>query len=385
MESTIKLYDRDPYGVEFEATVLQCQKTEAGCRLILDQTLFFPEEGGQSPDQGTIDGVEVLDVQLEDDVIVHLLPEELPAGKNVKGKIDWQHRFSNMQQHTGEHIFSGIVHSRFGLDNVGFHLSDSIVTMDYNGVLTEEQIRQTEWEANQVIARNLPVEVTYPTREEAQNMDFRSKKEIRGQIRIVTVPGVDVCACCAPHVRRTGEIGMLKVMHVQNYKGGVRLSILCGFRALEAFRKKDRTVSDMMHVLSSGEDTLTEYIRRLQDQVKQLKEQLSAAGRRLLEQKKEQIPAEQRHVLLFENGLEEPLMRETVNELTKLHSGFSGVLSMQEDGSYRFVIGSPELDCRKLAELLRKELGARGGGSPQMIQGSLQASEEDIEKLVSGF
>ena len=232
---TEKLYDQDAYAVEFDAKVLSCEayhdKDESGYHVVLDRTLFFPEEGGQSPDKGTINGIEVTDVQIKKDVVTHSLKEPLAVDENVHGKIDWTHRFNNMQQHSGEHIFSGIVHSRFGYDNVGFHLSDNIVTMDFNGVLTADEVKEIETAVNDVIVKNLPVEITYPAKEELAALDYRSKIEIEGQVRIVTIPGVDVCACCAPHVKRTGEIGTLNVQSLSNYKGGVRISILSGFRA----------------------------------------------------------------------------------------------------------------------------------------------------------
>ena len=220
METTKKLYDLDAYGTEFEAKVLTCEevkkKDTTGYAVTLDQTLFFPEEGGQSPDQGTINGISVLDVQIKKDVIIHTLAAPVEVGSTVKGKIDWKHRFYNMQQHSGEHIFSGLVHSRFGYENVGFHLSDQTVTMDFNGVLSEADVAEVEYAVNEAIIKNIPIEVTFPTKEELETLDYRSKIEIEGQVRIVKIPGYDVCACCAPHVKRTGEIGMLKVLNVQS-------------------------------------------------------------------------------------------------------------------------------------------------------------------------
>ena len=196
---TEKLYDQDAYAVEFDAKVISCEayqeKKESGYHVILDRTLFFPEEGGQSPDKGTIDGIEVTDVQIKKDVITHSLKEPLAVGETVHGIIDWTHRFNNMQQHSGEHIFSGIVHSRFGYDNVGFHLSDNIVTMDFNGVLTTDEVREVETAVNEVIVKNLPVEITYPSKEELKTLDYRSKIEIEGQVRIVNVGEYDCCAC----------------------------------------------------------------------------------------------------------------------------------------------------------------------------------------------
>ena len=272
MEKTKCLYDKFPYETEFDANVLAVKalkEAQDRYEVILDQTLFFPEQGGQTPDQGWLSvghglrpatKCEVLDVQIRDGVIVHVIEQKLEPGDQVHGQIDWDYRFSNMQQHTGEHIFSGIVHSTFGYENVGFHLSDSVVTMDFDGVLSPEDVTAIETRVNQVIADDLVLEIAFPTPQMLESMEYRSKKELEGQVRIVTIPGVDVCACCAPHVRRTGEVGGLKVMHVQNYKGGVRISILCGFRALDAFRQKTKTVDEMMGLLSSSEEELRKAI-----------------------------------------------------------------------------------------------------------------------------
>ena len=374
---TEKLYDQDAYAVEFDAKVISCEayqeKKESGYHVILDRTLFFPEEGGQSPDKGTIDGIEVTDVQIKKDVITHSLKEPLAVGETVHGIIDWTHRFNNMQQHSGEHIFSGIVHSRFGYDNVGFHLSDNIVTMDFNGVLTADEVREVETAVNEVIVKNLPVEITYPSKEELKTLDYRSKIEIEGQVRIVTIPGVDVCACCAPHVKKTGEIGMLNVQSLSNYKGGVRISILSGFRALEEERKKSQVISSISGTLSANQELLPELVEKLKQSNQDLK----------YKQKMKEIPADQENVLLFETDLDTPVMRNAINGLVETHAGICGIFVEKEEGGYNFIIGSKTKDCREIATLLREKTGARGGGSAAMIQGSVSAEEKDLRELLA--
>lgn len=383
---TKKLYDLDAYQREFEAEVLSCEerKEKDGTvyEVILNQTLFFPEEGGQSPDKGTIEEVKVLDVQIKKDVIVHTLEHPLEAGAKVHGVIDWQHRFSNMQQHSGEHIFSGLVHSKFGFNNVGFHLSDNIVTMDFDGVMSAEDVADIEYRANEVIVENLPVEVTFPAKEELAVLDYRSKIEIEGQVRIVTIPGVDVCACCAPHVRHTGEIGMLKVMSLSNYKGGVRISILCGFRALLAFRQKAEIISAISGSLSANQELLPELVEKLKNSNQDLKYRLAGAKQKLMEGKLAEIPKEQEHVVLFETDIETQVMRNVVNELTAVHSGICGMFVGTEEEGYQFIIGSSTRDCREIAALLREKAGARGGGSAAMIQGSVKAEERELMELL---
>ena len=384
---TVRLYDQDAYATKFEAEVLACEEVEKKEKKVyqvwLDQTLFFPEEGGQSPDMGTIDGIKVLDVQIKDEVITHTLAAPLAVGTMVKGVVDWKHRFYNMQQHSGEHIFSGIVHNRFGYDNVGFHLSDSIVTMDFNGVITAEDIEEIETEVNQAIIENIPVEVSYPTKEELKVLEYRSKIEIEGQVRIVTIPGYDVCACCAPHVRRTGEIGMLKVMNVQSYKGGVRISILCGFRALEAFRQKADIITELMAQFSTNQEALVENVTKLKNTNQTMKNQLASAKQELMEYKVAAIPEDSENAILFESDLDTPVVRNVVNGLVEQFTGICAVFVGNDESGYQFIVGSKNKDCRAIVAALREKLSARGGGSDKMIQGSVAASQLQIEELLA--
>lgn len=384
---TVRLYDQDAYATKFEAEVLACEEVEKKEKKVyqvwLDQTLFFPEEGGQSPDMGTIDGIKVLDVQIKDEVITHTLAAPLAVGTMVKGVVDWKHRFYNMQQHSGEHIFSGVVHNRFGYDNVGFHLSDSIVTMDFNGVITAEDIEEIETEVNQAIIENIPVEVSYPTKEELKVLEYRSKIEIEGQVRIVTIPGYDVCACCAPHVRRTGEIGMLKVMNVQSYKGGVRISILCGFRALEAFRQKADIITELMAQFSTNQEALVENVTKLKNTNQTMKNQLASAKQELMEYKVAVIPEDSENAILFESDLDTPVVRNVVNGLVEQFTGICAVFVGNDESGYQFIVGSKNKDCRAIAAALREKLSARGGGSDKMIQGSVAASQLQIEELLA--
>ena len=387
LSKTIRLYDADAYQTEFEATVLACEEVEKKdgkvYQVWLDQTLFFPEEGGQSPDMGTIDGVEVLDVQIKNEVITHTLDAPLTVGTTVKGVVDWKHRFYNMQQHSGEHIFSGIVHKKFGYDNVGFHLSDSIVTMDFNGVISPKEITEIEEKVNQAIIENIPVEVSYPSKEELKELDYRSKIEIEGQVRIVTIPGYDVCACCAPHVRRTGEIGSLKVMNVQSYKGGVRVSILCGFRALDAFRQKADIITELMAEFSTSQDAILDNVKKLKGANQTMKNQLAAAKQELMEYKVSAIPEDSEHAILFEADLETPVVRGVVNGLVEKFAGISAVFVGNDENGYQFIVGSKNKDCRQIAATLREKLSARGGGSDKMIQGSVAATQLQIEELLA--
>lgn len=387
MMPTKKLYDMDAYAREFEAKVLSCEKItyekeseedQNVYKIILDQTLFFPEEGGQTPDKGILGNGTVLDVQIKSNEIQHIVTEALEVGSIVIGKIDWSHRFFNMQQHSGEHLFSGLAHRKYGLKNVGFHLSNQIVTMDFDKALSEEQLKEMEWEVNEAIVANVEIKTGYPSKEELKSLEYRSKIEIDGDIRIVEIVGYDICACCAPHVKRTGEIGIFKIQNVQNYKGGMRISFLCGFRALEEYRKKAEIISELSGNLTTNQDNLVDHVNKLKTQVQSLKTQLSNAKQTMMESKIAEIPADQKDVLLFEKDIDTPVMRNVVNKLMETHEGICGIFVGSDEEGYNFIIGSKSVDCRDVAKKMKEELNARGGGKAQMIQGSVDAKKKDI-------
>lgn len=389
--NTKKLYDYDAYAIEFEAEVLSCEEVvlrdktggeKQVYEVILDQTLFFPEEGGQTPDKGVLGNLEVMDVQITKDVIKHFVGQPLEIGSKVKGAIDWQHRFFNMQQHSGEHLFSGLAHRKYGLRNVGFHLSNQIVTMDFDKALSEEELKEMEWAINEAIIANVEIKTGYPSKEELATIEYRSKIEIDGPVRIVEIPGFDICACCAPHVHRTGEIGIFKIQSVQNYKGGMRISFLCGFRALEEYRKKSEIISELSGILTTNQDNVVDHVGKLKAQVQSLKTQLSNAKQTLMESRIAEIPAEQKDVLLFERDIDTPVMRAVVNKLVEKHEGICGVFVGTDEDGYNFIIGSKAVDCREIATKLRNELNARGGGKAPMIQGSVEADKNIIVSIL---
>lgn len=379
----VKLYDLDAYATEFDAVVVSCEAVTYNKQdvyaLILDKTLFFPEEGGQSSDKGTINGEEVIDVQIKKDIITHYIKTPIEGGTTVHGIIDWAHRFSNMQQHSGEHIFSGTVHREYGFNNVGFHLSDNGVTMDFDGVLSAQQIADVEYKVNEAIAKNIEIDVRYPSKEELAVLEYRSKIEIDGAVRIVTIPGYDVCACCAPHVKRTGEIGMLKVMSVQNYKGGIRINMLCGFRALQAYREKIEVVSALTNLLSTSQETIVERVSQMKDTVHELKQSLNEVKQNMMYAKIYDISEEENDVILFEEDLDTPICRNVVNELVDLHPGINAVFVGNDTDGYRFILGSNIQDCKAVAVNLRDAFGAKCGGSESMIQGSVATTKEKLE------
>ena len=380
-----KLFYEDITITDFTATVISCEPIpdQKLYRILLDATAFFPEEGGQTADKGTLNEQIVKDVQIENDLIYHYVDKPFAPGDTVTGHVDWEQRFDFMQQHSGEHIVSGLVHERFGYNNVGFHLSVNEVTLDFNGPLTPEDIREVELLANQAIYRNLPIEISYPTKEELTILAYRSKIEIDGQVRIVTIPGVDVCACCAPHVATTGAIGIIKITNCQSHRGGVRLNILCGQRALMDYNKKQDSVTAVSVALSAKPDFIADAVLKLKEDMLKQKERINALQAQYLEVCISTLPSpsESENALLFVDPMDTIALRNTVNTLAERYSGYCGVFSGNEETGYQFIVGSSQKDCRALAQTLRETFGAKGGGSTSMIQGSVTASRERIETL----
>ena len=379
---TEKLFYQDSHRSTFTAIVQEVRPSGNGYEIILDRTAFFPEGGGQSSDTGSLGGVSVSDVQEIDGKIIHYTDGPLVEGTEVEGCIDWAERFSKMQQHTGEHIVSGLIHKIYGYHNVGFHLGTDSVTLDFNGVVPKEKLHEIEQLANEAVAKNLPVQVLYPTDEELSKISYRSKIEIEGQVRIVVIDGYDVCACCAPHVKQTGEIGLIKLVGMQNYKGGVRISMLCGFRALEDYYQKEKNNREIAVMLSAKEYETAVEVERLQEELAMKKAKIAELEQKFLEQKVETLDVSGEIVCLFEET--DPVMtRELVNLLLKKGAKMAAVFSGNEREGYRYVLGSRSLDVRKNGKLLNEAFHGRGGGKPEMVQGTVQGKREEIEAFLN--
>ena len=361
---TEKLFYRDGYMKEFDASVISCKQIEGGYQVVLNRTAFFPEGGGQYADPGWLSEAEVLDVQEKDGVIYHKVSGALEEGTTVHGRLDWDIRFERMQQHTGEHIISGIVHGRFGYENVGFHLGSDYCTMDFNGPITKEELKEIELEANKAVFRNLAVGITYPSTEELSVMEYRSKIEIEGQVRIVTVPGYDVCACCAPHLGTTGEIGLIKLVDMVNYKGGERITMLCGFRALADYEIKEENIKAVSALLSAKEYETADAVSHLKEEAGSLKGKIASLQQKLLAYQAAEIPVEEDVVLVFDSGLSQNAPRELMNLLLNKGAKICAVFAGTDKDGYRYVIGSRETDVRPLCRRLNEEFNGRGGGKP---------------------
>lgn len=382
---TEKLYYQDSHREAFTARVISCEWDEKReCYgVILDRTAFFPEGGGQYADTGVLSGVQVEDARERGDEVVHFVKQPLEPGSQVEGHIDYQDRFSKMQQHTGEHIVSGLVHRHFGYDNVGFHLGKELVTMDFSGVLTWEQLRQIEYEANGAVAANIPIEVIYPSKEELDTLDYRSKKELSGQVRIVIVPGYDVCACCAPHVKRTGEIGLIKLVDAIKYKGGTRVTMVCGFRALRDYQQKEDNVREISHLLSAKPGEVAEAVKRLQGENQQWKEKLARLQNAYLERKLSEIGEDAELVLLFEEELDKNAARRFADAGMRRCSGLCAVFLGNDNAGYQYIIGSQRVDLKAFLKEFHGTFAGKGGGKGEMVQGTVRGEKAALQQYFS--
>ena len=426
---TRRLFDNDSHMHRFEAFVLACEPAGDAYDLVLDQTAFFPEGGGQPPDSGVLAELPVLDVQERVGVIRHRVAAPVPVGTKVEGRIDWTVRFSLMQQHSGEHIVSGFIRSRHGFDNVGFHIGSDCVTVDYNGELTDDDLAVVETLANEAIFSNLPVLISQPEPDALRRMAYRSKLAREEGIRIVSIPGCDVCACCGTHVARTGEIGLVKILSGRRHKGGTRVEMLCGALAVKDYEARHRQVTDISVALSAKPLEVADAVRRLQAENDALKRQLADWREARLEARAAaavaswcageeaaiphmypEAPATQLQVeeirypgqgrVLIVAGLQPAdvrrlcLMLVEKAALAGKRPAWIGVISpMPEEGCLYAVACVPEprepwaqLDChepvirdaRRVAQHLNAVCAGRGGGSPALAQGSVQAGMEAV-------
>lgn len=378
-----KLYYDSAYIKEFEAQVLSCQEGKKGWEITLSATAFYPEGGGQPADTGLLGNVRVTDVHEKDGQVVHYTDGPLPVGEMVRGVIDWDRRFQHMQEHSGEHLVSGLIHQRFGYDNVGFHMGTDEVTIDFNGVLEWGDLMAIEEKANGMIWENLEISAVYPEKDELDAMEYRSKKELTGAVRIVSIPGGDVCACCGTHVERTGEIGLVKFLSMIHYKGGVRISLLCGKRAVEDYERKRDQVQKISVLLSARPGEISRAVEKLKDEEAKLQEKLVAAYDKLIASEVRDIKEGDGDIFILEPDFEAIQLRHLVNRLLEEKKGKTVLaLGGAAEGSFLYVLGSRDGDMRRLSRELNGLLNGRGGGSAQMAQGTFFATKDQLQAIL---
>lgn len=374
---TRKLYYEDCHLARFTARVLRCQEGTDGFRVLLDATAFYPEGGGQPGDTGTLGDVTVVDTREEGGEIVHLCREPLPVGDTVEGRIDYDRRFGFMQQHTGEHMISGILHRRFGLHNTGFHIGAEGVTVDFDGVVPPEILPEIELEANRGVWRNTPLSIFTPSPEELPNVTYRTKRALPWPVRIVRIPGFDSCACCGIHCETTGEVGLVKLFSSIPFRGGSRMVMACGGLALDILNRAYQQNKLVSKAFSAPMDETGAAADRMNDLLAQQKYRITALERRIWDGIAEGYRGKG-NVLHFEPGLDGTGLRELADRIAASCGGVAAVFS-GEDGSYGFCLASREEDLRPLGKRLTQALTGRGGGKPGFQQGTVKATRQEIE------
>ena len=383
---TEKLYETDGSRLVFSATVLSCERAGDGFAVKLDRTAFFPGGGGQECDVGLLGGVAVLGASLSGDEVIHQAVAPLPVGSTVTGEVDASVRFPRMQCHTAEHIVSGLIHARYGYDNVGFHLGSDEVTMDFNGELSAGQLEEIETLANRVVWSDVPVTVSFPSPEELPRLSYRSKLDLTENVRLVTIEGVDVCACCAPHVAKTGEIGQIRLLGFIRYKGGVRVRLVAGETALADYRARCRAAERVSKLLSVPQEKIAEGVEKALAASDALAATNAALRRRLAELIAGDLTPTEGNRTFFLSGVESDpdIARRVANLAAPVTAGIVAVCYGESENGFRYLLASDRVDLRAVLPEINRALSGRGGGKPGMAEGSFAASREEIERYFLG-
>lgn len=379
---TEKLYYTDSHIHEFSARVLSCEKAKKGFAVVLDKTAFFPEGGGQPADTGFIGPAAVRDVQEQNGEIFHYTDQALTPGEEYASALDWEQRLCRMQNHSGEHIVSGITHKLYGFDNVGFHMGAECMTIDFSGELSWEQLTEIETLANQAVRDDLPVKICFPGPEALSQMEYRSKLELTRDVRIVEIPGTDRCACCAPHVKRTGEIGLIKLLSAERHRGGVRIELVCGMDALRECRLMQENVTAVSGLLSAKRAKSAAAVERVLAEQARLKERVAELSMALARLKAERFGYTEGNICVFDKVLDEMALRELVNLLMEKCGGMAGAFSGSDETGYMYIIGSKNIDLRSHSREINAAINGKGGGTAEMIRGRASTSAENIQKIM---
>ena len=379
---TKKLYYVNSHLSQFSGRVLCCQPCDRGFEVILDQTAFYPEGGGQAADTGTLGTVRVLDVRERGGAIVHLCDGPVTVGQTLEGTIDYCLRFDRMQQHSGEHIVSGLINCRWGFHNTGFHMGTESTTIDFDGVIPAEALPELERLANEAVWQDLEVRCSFPAPEVLPTIPYRSKRALPWPVRIVEIPGYDICACCGTHVARTGEIGIIKLLSVIPFRGGVRMEMACGNRALGILNRAYDQNRQVSQAFSAQWQETGEAARKMNDLLSQYKFRITALERQIFAATAAGY-AGAGDVVHFEDGLDNVAVRELADAIAQVCGGTAAVFSGSDDAGYAFCLVSRSEDLRPLGKELTRSLKGRGGGKPDCQQGRLQSTREAIAAFFS--
>ena len=381
--ATKKLYYEDSHLERFTARVISCDQTDKGFEIILDATAFYPEGGGQAADTGILGGASVLDTRERGEEIIHLCDRALEPGSQVEGQIDWAPRFQRMQQHSGEHIVSGILHRRYGCSNTGFHMGQERTVIDFDGVIPAQALPEIEAEANRAVWANLPVKCWYPTPEELPSVHYRSKRALPWPVRIVEFPGYDCCACCGTHVKSTGEIGIIKLYSAVPFRGGTRIEMACGCLALSYLNRVLESSTQAGHVFSVPPEEVGAAAEAFSEQLAALKARTVELQRRTFAA----IAKEYENagdVLRFEPKLDSTGLRELCDTIAQSCGGRAAVFSGEDGQGYGYCLAARQGDLRQLGKELTAALNGRGGGKPNFQQGRVAATQAEIQQFFAG-
>jgi len=379
---TRKLFYEDCHLAEFSANVLSCERCEKGYEVILDATAFYPEGGGQACDLGTLGEAAVLDVKERGEAVVHLCDRALEVGTEVEGTIDFARRFDLMQQHTGEHIISGIIHRRYGYHNTGFHMGADVITIDFDGVIPAGDLPLIEAEANEALWKNLRVKCWYPSQEELPQVGYRTKRELPWPVRIVEIPGYDKCACCGVHTAYTGEVGLLKLFSVMGFRGGSRMEMACGKRALDMLNAAYEQNKQVSQAFSAKISETGAAARRMNEALEQEKLKLAQLLRKQFASIAESY-VNCGDVLHFADGLDNVQVRELADAIADTCGGRAAVFCGADDTGYSYCLVTREGDLRVFGKAMTAALNGRGGGKPNFQQGRVMAERSEIEAFFS--
>ena len=379
---TNKLYENDSYLKSFDAQVLSCECKDDFYYVVLDKTAFFPEGGGQPADSGTIDGAKVVDVQISNDIITHKTDKPFEVGQSVTGEIDWDVRFARMQNHSGEHIISGIIHGMFGYNNVGFHMNDKTMTVDVDGTLTADDIKKIELASNKIVFSNKRIYAEYPTPQQLETLDYRSKLDITEGVRLIYIEDCDCCACCAPHVANTGEIGTIKILDFAPHRSGTRIEMVCGIYALEDYCYLHTAVKGVMGLLSAPRDNVLDSVNKVFANVTELRNENNRLSEQLVMAQLDKV-AINNSICTFSDNATFNDLRYCSNILVN-EFDYCALFSKSDD-DYIYVISSQSNNVSDIVKAINSAFNGKGGGRPNYAQGKIVATREEITNLLNSM
>lgn len=372
------LFYKDNYLKEFNTKVLECIEEKGKIKIVLENTAFYPEGGGQPADIGYIDKVKVIHVEEKEGKIYHEVEKKIEVGKDVSCKINFEERFSNMQNHTAEHIVSGLICQKYNATNVGFHIGKDFTTMDFDVTISEKDLREIEKQANEAVYQNIQVKEKLYSPEEVKCISYRSKKELKEDVRLVKIGEYDICACCGIHVSKTGEIGIIKLLKAEKYKTGTRIYMLAGFKAVEDYTNKFYQINNISTLLSLKLDEVYDGVVNLVKEIDNLKKEKSILKEKILNQELNEIKPE-KDIIIEMNDLDIDDMKASCNKIKEKATRIAGVFS-----NNKFIFMSNTENLKELLESLKSRFDIKGGGSNNMIQGQTSSNIQEIITEIKG-